>query len=141
MTAEAIEHIEDQIQLLTPQQALALPLLGAGQRYEEVAELVGVSCGTVRNWASSNTNFKAALYQIRRDLFTEANERLKALAFASTDALHLVLTDAKTSPRDRIAAARVVLGHVHDKTRTHHITSGEDAASMIAKILENTELS
>ena len=141
MTIEAIDQIEKQIGSLTEKQIAALPLLASGQSYADVAETIGVACGTVRNWCSTYPAFKAELLRLRRDMYVEANERLKALAFAATEALHSVVTDSKIAARDRVAAAKVVLGHVYDKTQTHHIKSSQDAASMIVRVLKDVELS
>ncbi len=133
-TAE-IQGISD----LSAKQMAALPLLASGMRYAAVAKQVEVTHGTIKNWCSQNPQFKAELRARQRQLYVESHTRLQALAHEATQALRDVLTDQTAAARDRVAAARTVLGHVHDKQQTHTIRSSGDAAALIAKILNESE--
>lgn len=124
---------------LSARQLAALPLLAAGEPYRSVAETIGVAIGTVRNWCSQNETFRKELERLRTLLYEDSKSRLWALSHASTEALYEVLVDRKAPRRDRVAAARVVLGHVHGKSRTHHIRTEQDAGERISQILLELE--
>ena len=122
---------------INPKQMVALPMLAAGRSYKDVAAELGISAGTIRNWVSGQPAFKSELARLRRELFLESTEMLRAVSLVATQALHNVIVDTSTSARDRVAAAKAVLQFTHDKTTVHHVNSDDIAAASIANILKD----
>lgn len=120
---------------LSGNQLKALPLLAAGASYATVSEQVGVAVGTLRNWVSQREPFRAELKRLQLQAYDSANARLQALSELATTSLHDVLADRETPARDRIAAARTVLGLVHDKSKAITIHTTEEASEIIARVL------
>ena len=117
-------------------QMIALPMLAAGTSYKAVAAELGISAGTIRNWVSGQRAFKSELARLRRELFRESTEMLRAISLEATQALHSVIVDPKTTARDRVSAARTVLAFTHDKTNIHHVSSEDGTVTSIANILK-----
>jgi len=122
---------------INAKQMIALPMLAAGRSYKDVAAELGISAGTIRNWVSGHVPFKSELARLRRDLYLESTEMLRAIALDATQALRNVIVDPESSARDRVSAARVVLQFTHDKTTVHHVNSDDAAAASIANILKD----
>jgi hypothetical protein len=125
---------------LSAKQMRALPLLAAGADYRKAASEASVAVGTIKNWVSGHEPFKRELDRLRYQAYLEARERLKALANLATSTLHEVLATPETPPRERISAARTVLGLVHDRNaKTFTIQTNEEASAVIARILTQLE--
>lgn len=91
---------------LSDQQSAAVSAFVDGQTPADVAQSVGVELADVETWLADPA-FVASANQRRADNVSAHMDRLRAMVPAALDALRDVLTNGE--PRDRIAAARVVL--------------------------------
>jgi hypothetical protein len=94
---------------LTAKQRRAIILLASGDSPAEVAEVLGVSKGTVYNWKSQNHVFRSELTLMQRDVINEGTNRLRSLISVSATTLRSILTSPTSTDRDKIAAVKTVL--------------------------------
>ena len=97
----------------TPQQERAVEMLAVGQRVVEVSRALRVDRATVWRWTKLpefQKAFDALHVMARRD----AAERMRHNALSAVEMLGKILNDPRVSTRDRITAARTVLGAVRE---------------------------
>jgi transposase len=104
-TNEAIKP--DKIRQLSIEQQNAIDHLLQGKSDRATAEAVGVSRQTVWEWRKKDILFIAELNRQRSELWSEARDRMKALANRALDVLETQLTNS--DPKASLAAARYVL--------------------------------
>jgi hypothetical protein len=71
--------------LLSPRQEAAVDLMAAGFGVTEVAKKLEVSRWTVSMWRSRNPEFRAALNERRKELWSGLTDRLRSLLPAALD--------------------------------------------------------
>ena len=97
---------------LNEKQHAAIRLLVMGKSQVTIARKLGVDTRTVRRWQQDGT-FRRELEQLRRRLWGEAADRLRALVHPSLDVLEQQLADPYE--RGRYRAANAVLRHANLK--------------------------
>jgi transcriptional regulator with XRE-family HTH domain len=97
----------DKIRQLSIEQLNAIDNLLQGKSDRAIAEAVGVSRQTVWEWRNKDPLFIAELNRQRVELWSEARERLKALANRALDVVELQL--GSDDPKIALAAAKHVL--------------------------------
>ncbi len=95
---------------LNEQQQTAIRLLVTGKSPASVAELLGINRRTLYNWRQT-AEFRRELSRLRRQLWSEAADRLRALVHPSLDVLEQELR--KGYDRARYRAANAVLRHAN----------------------------
>jgi transposase-like protein len=94
---------------LTAQQERALSLLAGGERVAAVAKAVGVDRATLWRWAKLPA-FRRQLLELRLIAKRDVEAAMRRNVLLATRVLGKILRDSRAAARDRISAARVVLG-------------------------------
>jgi hypothetical protein len=94
---------------LTAQQERALALLAGGRRVAAVAKAVSVDRATLWRWAKLPA-FRRQLFEQRLIAKRDAEAAMRWNVLLATRVLGKILRDPQVAARDRISAARVVLG-------------------------------
>lgn len=97
----------DKTRQLSIEQQNGIDHLLQGKSDKATAEAIGVSRQTVWEWRNRDILFIAKLNRQRSEMWSEARDRLKALANRALDVLEVQL--ANSDPKASLAAARHVL--------------------------------
>ncbi|CVK18407.1 helix-turn-helix domain-containing protein [Sporomusa sphaeroides] len=76
---------------LTVQQLNAIDLLASGVGVVKTAEVLGVNRHTITRWKTRNPFFMAQLNSRRKELWSEAHERLRGMVTKSLDVMEAAL--------------------------------------------------
>jgi hypothetical protein len=110
------------IRQLSIEQLNAIDHLLQGRSDRATAEAVGVSRQTIWEWRNKNPVFIAELNKGRRELWTEARERMKTLANIALDAMERELNGS--DPKAAIASAKYILQGTKLLDGSHHTAHG-----------------
>ena len=76
---------------LTPPQLAAVDLLAAGATLSDTSQAIGVARQTVSEWTNNGVGFGAELKRLRRELWDEHSQRLRALVPKALDVIEAEL--------------------------------------------------
>ena len=97
--------------MLTSDQERAIALMSAGMRASMVAEAIGVSDRSIRNWRS-NPEFAAELEQAQEHVRAAARVRIVGLVDEAIDTVQEVMRDTGAAPAARLQAAKTILERI-----------------------------
>jgi len=96
---------------LTAQQERALAMLAAGERVVSVSRALKVDRGTIWRWTKLHA-FRVRLEELQAVAWRDATDAMRHNVTLAADVLGRILKDKRSPARDRISAAKVVLGSV-----------------------------
>jgi transcriptional regulator with XRE-family HTH domain len=120
---------------LTVEQQNAIDLLVTGASDREVAEKVGVSRQTVTNWRLNNLVFQAELHRLRKDLWGNSKDRMRALIPKAIDRLEKTLGDDTDSNGPKVALEVIRATGLHSDAECSFVESDSDDPRELAEII------
>jgi hypothetical protein len=98
----------DVLDMLSPQQSIALPMLAAGESAKAVAEKLDVTPQTISQWLNHDDQFRYALWLVKKEALDAARSELQ---LAGTEAVTVVrkLLHKGSTQQIQLKAAQLLL--------------------------------
>lgn len=137
---------------LSPSQLVAAQLVAGGMKDDDAATVAGVTRQTVNGWRNDDLRFIAEVNRVRRGMFSESRERLRALSLKAVDTLDRAMEGGSVPAAVAVLKAVATIGEPEAPTttegllrvRAEELVDQEDAAtpmnlidSLTTKSLDN----
>lgn len=124
------------LNMLTPKQQLALPLILSGQSNLEVSKNIGVKASTVSEWLHHSPAFKKELEALRRETVERTANAIEGLVLLSLGELAKIVSTSQSEGM-RLKACELVISKLlhrednNSKTSTQQFSGNVNLALVL----------